>query len=135
MRWGISKMEPKRKQIRVLNNEYFQAKQKEARLQAKRQKRQQQRSLLHLICMAIMGLLFTYGVIRVAQAYLQIKALKQETVVAKRELKRTQAKNDRLKREVEQLKDTDYVQKIIRSQYFYSKDGETIYILPDDAKD
>lgn len=135
MRWGISKMEPKRKQIRVLNNEYFQAKQKEARLQAKRQKRQQQRSLLHLICMAIVGLLFTYGVIRVAQAYLQIKALKQETVVAKRELKRTQAKNDRLKREVEQLKDTDYVQKIIRSQYFYSKDGETIYILPDDAKD
>ncbi|MBM6773328.1 septum formation initiator family protein [Ligilactobacillus agilis] len=128
-------MEPKRKQIRVLNNEYFQAKQKEARLQAKRQKRQQQRSLLHLICMAIVGLLFTYGVIRVAQAYLQIKALKQETVVAKRELKRTQAKNDRLKREVEQLKDTDYVQKIIRSQYFYSKDGETIYILPDDAKD
>lgn len=128
-------MEPKRKQIRVLNNEYFQAKQKEARLQAKRQKRQQQRSLLHLICMAIMGLLFTYGVIRVAQAYLQIKALKQETVVAKRELKRTQTKNDRLKREVEQLKDTDYVQKIIRSQYFYSKDGETIYILPDDAKD
>lgn len=135
MRWGISKMEPKRKQIRVLNNEYFQAKQKEARLQAKRQKRQQQRSLLHLICMAIMGLLFIYGVIRVAQAYLQIKALKQETVVAKRELKRTQAKNDRLKREVEQLKDADYVQKIIRSQYFYSKDGETIYILPDDAKD
>lgn len=135
MRWGISKMEPKRKQIRVLNNEYFQAKQKEARLQAKRQKRQQQRSLLYLICMATMGLLFTYGVIRVAQAYLQIKALKQETVVAKRELKRTQAKNDRLKREVEQLKDTDYVQKIIRSQYFYSKDGETIYILPDDAKD
>lgn len=128
-------MEPKRKQIRVLNNEYFQAKQKEARLQAKRQKRQQQRSLLHLICMAIVGLLFTYGVIRVAQAYLQIKALKQETVVAKRELKRTQAKNDRLKREVEQLKDADYVQKIIRSQYFYSKDGETIYILPDDAKD
>lgn len=128
-------MEPKRKQIRVLNNEYFQAKQKEARLQAKRQKRQQQRSLLHLICMAIMGLLFTYGVIRVAQAYLQIKALKQETVVAKRELERTQAKNDRLKREVEQLKDADYVQKIIRSQYFYSKDGETIYILPDDAKD
>ncbi|GET17806.1 septum formation initiator family protein [Ligilactobacillus agilis] len=128
-------MEPKRKQIRVLNNEYFQAKQKEARLQAKRQKRQQQRSLLHLICMAIMGLLFTYGVIRVAQAYLQIKALKQETVVAKRELKRTQAKNDRLKREVERLKDADYVQKIIRSQYFYSKDGETIYILPDDAKD
>ena len=128
-------MEPKRKQIRVLNNEYFQAKQKEARLQAKRQKWQQQRSLLHLICMATMGLLFIYGVIRVAQAYLQIKALKQETVVAKRELKRTQAKNDRLKREVEQLKDTDYVQKIIRSQYFYSKDGETIYILPDDAKD
>lgn len=128
-------MEPKRKQIRVLNNEYFQAKQKEARLQAKRQKRQQQRSLLHLICMAIMGLLFIYGVIRVAQAYLQIKALKQETVVAKRELERTQAKNDRLKREVEQLKDADYVQKIIRSQYFYSKDGETIYILPDDAKD
>lgn len=135
MRWGISKMEPKRKQIRVLNNEYFQAKQKEARLQAKRQKRQQQRSLLHLICIAIMGLLFTYGVIRVAQAYLQIKEIKQETIVAKRELKRTQAKNERLKREVERLKDADYVQKIIRSQYFYSKDGETIYILPDDAKD
>ncbi|WP_369351923.1 septum formation initiator family protein [Ligilactobacillus agilis] len=128
-------MEPKRKQIRVLNNEYFQAKQKEARLQAKRQKRQQQRSLLHLICMAIVGLLFTYGVIRVAQAYLQIKEIKQETIVAKRELKRTQAKNERLKREVERLKDADYVQKIIRSQYFYSKDGETIYILPDDAKD
>jgi len=128
-------MEPKKSKVKVLNNEYFQAKTAEQKLVTKLKKRRLFSRRLRLIVCCVIVVFIIYGLIRVTQAYIQIKEIKQETEIAKRELKRTKIKNKELKQKVEQLKDDDYLQKIIRSQYFYSKDGETIYILPDDAKD
>lgn len=45
-------------------------------------------------------------------------------------LNKEKAKNESLNLEIKQLKDPLYVQKYIRSKYFYSKDNETIYNLP-----
>ena len=36
-----------------------------------------------------------------------------------------------LKREVDLLSDTEYVEKIARAKYFYSKEGEQIYSIPE----
>lgn len=42
------------------------------------------------------------------------------------------AKNEKdLSREVDLLNDTEYVEKIARAKYFYSKEGEQIYSIPD----
>lgn len=39
-----------------------------------------------------------------------------------------------LKNDVKLLKDDNYVAKLARSRYYYSKDGELIFVLPDPAK-
>lgn len=39
-----------------------------------------------------------------------------------------------LKSDVKLLKDDNYVAKLARSRYYYSKDGELIFVLPDPAK-
>lgn len=41
--------------------------------------------------------------------------------------------NDQLKVRVKQMNDENYLEKLIRSKYFYTKKGETIYNLPTDA--
>lgn len=57
----------------------------------------------------------------------QIEA-KQET------LQKTKAKNKKLDKQVELLHDNNYLQKILRQKYYYSKSGETIYSLSDSSK-
>lgn len=42
--------------------------------------------------------------------------------------------NTQLKDKVKQMNDEDYLEKLIRAKYFYTKKGETVYNLPDDAK-
>ncbi|MBU5366288.1 septum formation initiator family protein [Enterococcus devriesei] len=39
-----------------------------------------------------------------------------------------------LKSDVKLLKDDNYVAKLARSRYYYSKDGELIFVLPDPVK-
>lgn len=39
-----------------------------------------------------------------------------------------------LKQDVSLLQDDDYVAKLARSRYYYSKDGELVFVLPDQDK-
>ncbi|GEL78249.1 FtsB family cell division protein [Tenuibacillus multivorans] len=48
------------------------------------------------------------------------------------ELEKHQQENSNLKREVELLSDIDYLLQIARKDYFFSKDGEIIFKLPDE---
>ena len=43
------------------------------------------------------------------------------------------AKNADLKEQIKQLNDEDYLRKLIREKYSYSKDNEIIYNLPTDV--
>ena len=43
--------------------------------------------------------------------------------------------NKKLKAQVADLKDPDYVAKVIRYKFYYSKSGESIYTLPDKEED
>ncbi|MFV0559884.1 MAG: FtsB family cell division protein [Enterococcus sp.] len=62
------------------------------------------------------------------QRLYQLDALNTETKV---EQKSVDSDVTALKKEVALLKDDDYVAKLARSRYFYSKDGELVYPLPD----
>lgn len=56
----------------------------------------------------------------------------QQVATSERQLTKTKAENTQLDLKVKQLNNQDYVAQLIRSKYYYSKSGETIYSLPGD---
>lgn len=49
-----------------------------------------------------------------------------------KKLDKVKKDNSSLKLRVKQLNDDEYLEKLIREKYYYSRDNETIYNLPDD---
>ncbi|MFC6346489.1 FtsB family cell division protein [Vagococcus carniphilus] len=76
----------------------------------------------------IMFSLIGFNLFRNSQHLLTLQASRQE--IEKESKKTAKAKKD-LKREVDLLNDTEYVEKIARAKYFYSKEGEQVYSIPD----
>ncbi|MCC7617095.1 septum formation initiator family protein [Liquorilactobacillus nagelii] len=60
--------------------------------------------------------------------------LVQQKKVATSKLDQVSQQHHELKQQTRQLKDDDYLQKLIREKYYYSKNGETIYNLPNNSK-
>ncbi|PMD68103.1 FtsB family cell division protein [Companilactobacillus nuruki] len=58
----------------------------------------------------------------------------QQIEISKQKLAKQKSMQSDLKLEVSQLHDTNYLEKYIREKYMYSKPGEQVYNLPDDAK-
>lgn len=58
----------------------------------------------------------------------ELKTYAQET---KEKNKKTKEEKAALEKEVAQLKDDDYVGKLARSRYFYTNEGELVYVLPE----
>lgn len=84
-----------------------------------------------IVFFAVIFLVFGFQIIQtkynLGKVNNQIEA-KQET------LQKTKAKNKKLDKQVELLHDNNYLQKILRQKYYYSKSGETIYSLSDSSK-
>lgn len=76
----------------------------------------------------IMFSLIGFNLFRNSQHLLTLQENRQE--VEKENKKIAKSKKD-LKREVDLLNDTEYVEKIARAKYFYSKEGEQVYSIPD----
>ena len=55
------------------------------------------------------------------------------TEEANKKLEKVKAKNANLKEQIKQLNDEDYLRKLIREKYSYSRDNEIIYNLPTDV--
>ena len=67
--------------------------------------------------------------------YLRLESLKdykQETVTQQKE---TAAQKAQLQQTVDLLKDEDYVAKVARSRYLYSKKDELVFPLPENEKE
>ncbi|EOH94126.1 septum formation initiator [Enterococcus villorum] len=117
-------MTKKSNKIAALDTEY--AKKKYVEFQ------QQQRQLIFrrrrlavifigaLVIFAILG----FQIFRDMQRMNQLNELKVE---ANTELSQVNADVNQLTEEVTMLKDDDYVAKLARSKYFYSKEGEQVY--------
>ncbi|KRN97934.1 FtsB family cell division protein [Companilactobacillus kimchiensis] len=58
----------------------------------------------------------------------------EQIEISNRKLDKQKSTQKDLKLEVNQLHDTNYLEKYIREKYMYSKPGEQIYNLPDDVK-
>lgn len=117
-------MTKKSNKIAALDTEY--AKKKYAEFQ------QQQRQLIfrrRRLAAIFVGALVIFAIIGVQifhdmQRMHQLNELRVEAIT---EMKEVNADVDQLHQDVSLLKDDEYVAKLARSKFFYSKDGEKVY--------
>lgn len=117
----------KRSKIKVLNNAYFQQKKQESA--ANERQSRGTRFRMGLLAVIVVIVTFFCG-IRIVQAEVETHHVNKQTAVAERKLQRAKARNASLSQQVQQLSNNDYVQKVIRQRYNYTKKGETVYNLP-----
>lgn len=117
----------KRSKIKVLNNAYFQQKKQESA--ANERQSRGTRFRMGLLAVIVVIVTFFCG-IRIVQAEVETHQVNKQTAVAERKLQRARARNASLSQQVQQLSNNDYVQKVIRQRYNYTKKGETVYNLP-----
>ena len=85
-----------------------------------------------IACFAIAFLIFGLQLIMV---HIQTGRINNQIQANKTELNQVNKTNKKLKAQVADLKDPDYVAKVIRYKFYYSKSGESIYTLPEKEED
>ncbi|HDT8229289.1 TPA: septum formation initiator family protein [Enterococcus faecium] len=117
-------MTKKSNKIAALDTEY--AKKKYAEFQ------QQQRQLIfrrRRLAAIFVGALVIFAIIgvQIFHDMQRMHQLNELRVEANTEMKEVDADVDQLHQDVSLLKDDEYVAKLARSKFFYSKDGEKVY--------
>ncbi|ETA73951.1 FtsB family cell division protein [Ligilactobacillus equi] len=83
-----------------------------------------------MLSLAFLGLVIIFCSFQVVNYKHRLYQVQQQEAVARKELSKEESKQAKLKQQVTQLKDMNYVEKIIRDKYNYTKKGETNYNLP-----
>jgi cell division protein DivIC len=120
--------------IKILNNSYFEQQHQQAQLHAGKlhTKRVHHRRMVVIIGFFVICCLFLGG--QVLRTQHLTSGLLQQRRVADDKLTKVKQQRSDLKQQTRQLQDDDYLQKLIREKYYYSKNGETIYNLPSSNK-
>lgn len=92
-------------------------------------RRRMRRALRIGLVFAVFALILGIQLIRTNAS---LHKVNQQVAKSERQLTKTKAENTQLDLKVKQLNNQDYVAQLIRSKYYYSKSGETIYSLPGD---
>ncbi len=124
--------EKKNNNIEVLENDF--AKEQYAEY-AKQQKQIIYRRRRLAVVFSLAAILFISLGISLFNDYARLNKLneyKEETLAEQKEITTQKAQ---LQQTVDQLKDEDYVAKLARSRYLYSKDGELVFPLPENEKE
>ncbi|RRK10350.1 septum formation initiator family protein [Lactiplantibacillus garii] len=119
-----------RSKIKQLDNDY--SRQVASDYQGQKQRVAQVRRRRFVLIVAVFGalmLLFGYQLINTRVSLHQVN---REVATSQVKLKRAQQKNGQLETQIKQLNNKDYLQKLLRSKYDYTKSGETVYSLPND---
>lgn len=83
----------------------------------------------------IMGIFIVFvGIFgfQIIHTHYQRAAVDQQIQTSKSHYSAAKAENKTLGLQVKQLNDSNYLQKLLREKYYYSKSGEIIYRLPSD---
>ncbi|WP_414054684.1 FtsB family cell division protein [Macrococcus equi] len=119
------------KKVRTINTEYTREQQKQHRVKIKSNRIVRKRMmvfggiLLAILLFLTMLLLF--------QMHTN-KELQQEQAKQTAELEKLKDKEIALKERLKQLNSKEYIEKIARSEYFLSNDGEVIFKIPEEDK-
>lgn len=125
-------MKEDKQKIKVMDNDFY----REKTAAKKRMVAKNRRYLQHKVIMrlfAVIAVVVTVGcLVQVGRNLWQTHTVKQQTTTAQKKLDKVKKDNASLKLRVKQLNDDEYLEKLIREKYYYSRDNEIIYNLPDD---
>ena len=119
---------------RIYNSESPQA--REARLRKKQARREKE---IHRVrrnkIIAIFAIIFVALGVQIGMKVSQTAKINSQVQASKKTLSKVKAEDNRLKEKRDNLKDPDYVAKFIRNKFFYWKNDEKVYNIPDGDKD
>ncbi|CAI2568008.1 hypothetical protein AKUH3B110M_03090 [Apilactobacillus kunkeei] len=113
--------------VHQLNNQYTKIK------QSRHQEILRSRKKRGIILVSFFLVVILMLVVQIFITKSKISNVSEQQVQTKRELKKSKIDNQKLKQNIKQLHDKDYIQKVIREKYYYTKPGETVYSLPGDV--
>ncbi len=123
------KNDPKKQNITQINNNYAHEKTLEKQQLTLLNRNARRRKTALAIIAA--GILLPLGYNVVSNVH-QINQVDVQIAEAKAEKKELEKENQRLNVQVGLLQDDEYVAKLARSRYYFSKDKEIIFSLPED---
>lgn len=104
-----------------------------ARLRKKQEKREKE---VHRVrrnrIIAVFLVLFAFLGIQLAVTHAQTNRINEQVQTSKKSLKQINNQKKILLAKRDDLKDPDYVAKLVRFKFLYSKPNETVYNLPED---
>lgn len=120
------------KKITKLTNEY--TKEQYAEFQKQRRQVIFKRRRMAVICVIAFAA-FSFAGFQLYNDYQRLADLKSIRADTQLEADAVSENVANLKNSVKLLKDDEYVAKLARSRFFYSRDGEQVYVLPDNTTD
>lgn len=120
------------KKITKLTNEY--TKEQYAEFQKQRRQVIFKRRRMAVICVIALAA-FSFAGFQLYSDYQRLSDLKSIRADTQLEADTVSENVENLQASVKLLKDDEYVTKLARSRFFYSRDGEQVYVLPDNTTD
>lgn len=111
-----------------LDNQYIKDEATRKRFEAEEERKRHRFMGWLLFFLILLFILPTNGMVK---SYGNLKEQKKEISKLKKEYEEIQIEVTKKKDLAASLKDEDFVAKYARAKYYYSFDGETIYLLPD----
>lgn len=127
-------MRPQRdSKIKILDNEYFRSQQSKQKELKNQQRAIQNYRFGRKALLTIVVIITLVSILKMVTNYRQTVVLKRQIAQQEKRLEKKKDRQKDLKEQVKQLNNLDYIEKVIRDKYSYSKKGEIIYNLPTDA--
>ena len=119
-----------RNKIKQLDNDYIRQVATDEHGQAQRVAQVRRRRFILIV--AVFGALILFFGFQLINTRSNLHQVNRQVATSQVKLKKVQQKNSQLEGQIKQLNNKDYLQKLLRSKYDYTKSGETVYSLPND---
>lgn len=116
--------------IKQLDNDYIRQVATDEHGQAQRVAQVRRRRFILIV--AVFGALILFFGFQLINTRSNLHQVNRQVATSQVKLKKVQQKNNQLESQIKQLNNKDYLQKLLRSKYDYTKSGETVYSLPND---
>ncbi|MDN6045750.1 MAG: septum formation initiator family protein [Lactiplantibacillus plantarum] len=119
-----------RNKIKQLDNDYIRQVATDEHGQAQRVAQVRRRRFILIV--AVFGALILFFGFQLINTRSNLHQVNRQVATSQVKLKKVQQKNNQLESQIKQLNNKDYLKKLLRSKYDYTKSGETVYSLPND---
>lgn len=119
-----------RNKIKQLDNDYIRQVATDEHGQAQRVAQVRRRRFILIV--AVFGALILFFGFQLINTRSNLHQVNRQVATSQVKLKKVQQKNNQLESQIKQLNNKNYLQKLLRSKYDYTKSGETVYSLPND---